>query len=155
MAAMSVGYQQLLDAAIGHLEELKAQGVKFVSLSPETLAALGPSPPQPAAVEPTIPGGPATPPPQTKPASQSPVVRPQSNMAAAPVSPLASTQNRDPALSTSSASAPVGRETKEAAMAELRARAMVCRKCAHLAASRKNVVFGVGDIHSPLMYVGE
>ena len=40
-------------------------------------------------------------------------------------------------------------------MAELRARAMVCRKCAHLAASRKNVVFGVGDIHSPLMFVGE
>ena len=40
-------------------------------------------------------------------------------------------------------------------MAELRARAMVCRKCPHLAASRKNVVFGVGDIHSPLMFVGE
>ena len=40
-------------------------------------------------------------------------------------------------------------------MAELRARAMVCRKCAHLAASRKNVVFGVGDIHSPLIFVGE
>src|SRR2546430_12625069 len=40
-------------------------------------------------------------------------------------------------------------------MTELRARAMVCRKCAHLAASRKNVVFGVGDVHSPLMFVGE
>jgi len=153
MAAMSVGYQQLLDAAIGHLEELKAQGVKFVSLSPETLAALGPSPPQPAAVEPTVPGRPSSPPPQTKP--QSPAVQPQSNMAAAPVSPLASKQNPDPALSASSAAAPAGRETKEAAMAELRARAMVCRKCPHLAASRKNVVFGVGDIHSPLMFVGE
>ena len=121
MAAMSVGYQQLLDAAIGHLEELKAQGVKFVSLSPETLAA----------------------------------VQPQSNMAASPVSPLASTQHPDPALSASSAAAPAGRETKEAAMAELRARAMVCRKCPHLAASRKNVVFGVGDVDSPLMFVGE
>src|SRR5881392_154847 len=155
MAAMSVGYQQLLDAAICHLEELKAQGVKFVSLSPETLAALGPSPAQPAAVEPAVPGRPSSPPPQTKPASQSPVVQPQSNMAASPVSPLASTQHPDPALSASSAAAPAGRETKEAAMAELRARAMVCRKCPHLAASRKNVVFGVGDIHSPLMFVGE
>ena len=153
MAAMSVGYQQLLDAAIRHLEELKAEGVNFVSLSPETLAALGPSPPQPAAVEPTVPGRPSSPPPQTKP--QSPAVQPQSNMAAAPVSPLASKQNPDPALSASSAAAPAGRETKEAAMAELRARAMVCRKCPHLAASRKNVVFGVGDIHSPLMFVGE
>src|SRR5216117_94560 len=121
MAAMSVGYQQLLDAAIRHLEELKAQGVKFVSLSPETLAA----------------------------------VQPQSNMAASPVSPLASTQNPDPALSASSASAPAGGETKGDAMAELRARAMVCRKCPHLAASRKNVVFGVGDVDSPLMFVGE
>ncbi|PYJ82990.1 MAG: hypothetical protein DME22_16855 [Verrucomicrobia bacterium] len=91
---MSVGYQQLLDAAICHLEELKAQGVKFVSVSPETLAALGPSPPQPAAVEPTVPGRPSSPPPQTKP--QSPAVQPQSNMAAAPVSPLASKQNPDP-----------------------------------------------------------
>jgi len=112
MAAMSVGYQQLLDAAIRHLEELKAQGVKFVSLSPETLAALGPSPAQPAAVEPTVSGGPSSPPPQTKPASQSPVVQPQSNMAVSPVSPLASTQNPDPALSASSASAPAGREPK-------------------------------------------
>src|SRR2546427_10611939 len=155
MAAMSVGYQQLLDAAIRHLEELKAQGVKFVSLSPETLAALGPSPAQPAAAEPTVPGGPSSPPPQTKPASQSPVVQPQSNLAVSPVSPLASTQNPDPALSASSASAPAGRETKEAAMAELRARAMVCRKCPHLAAARKNVVFGVGDVDSPLMFVGE
>ncbi len=46
-------------------------------------------------------------------------------------------------------------EVKQRAMAEVEARATVCRKCPHLAASRKNVVFGVGDIHSPLMFVGE
>ena len=40
-------------------------------------------------------------------------------------------------------------------MAALRARAAVCVKCPHLAASRKNVVFGVGDIHAALMFVGE
>lgn len=40
-------------------------------------------------------------------------------------------------------------------MAELRERARVCQKCLHLASSRKNVVFGVGDIHAPLMFVGE
>ncbi|MBM3840976.1 MAG: uracil-DNA glycosylase [Verrucomicrobia bacterium] len=40
-------------------------------------------------------------------------------------------------------------------MAALRERALVCRKCPHLAQSRKNVVFGVGDIHCPLMFVGE
>jgi len=32
---------------------------------------------------------------------------------------------------------------------------MVCVKCPHLAASRKNVVFGVGDISAQLMFVGE
>lgn len=32
---------------------------------------------------------------------------------------------------------------------------MACVKCPHLASSRKNVVFGVGSIESPLMFVGE
>jgi uracil-DNA glycosylase family 4 len=46
-------------------------------------------------------------------------------------------------------------ETKAAAFAELRQRAMACVKCAHLAASRKNVVFGVGDLNAQLMFIGE
>lgn len=46
-------------------------------------------------------------------------------------------------------------EAKAAAFAELRARAMVCVKCPHLASSRKNVVFGVGSINASLMFVGE
>lgn len=40
-------------------------------------------------------------------------------------------------------------------MEELRGRAAVCLKCPHLVKTRKSVVFGVGDIHSPLMFVGE
>ena len=40
-------------------------------------------------------------------------------------------------------------------MAELRQRALACVKCPHLVAARRNVVFGVGDIHSALMFVGE
>jgi len=40
-------------------------------------------------------------------------------------------------------------------MAELRRRAEACLKCPHLVKSRKNVVFGVGDIHARLMFVGE
>jgi DNA polymerase len=46
-------------------------------------------------------------------------------------------------------------KTKEEAMEELRGRARVCVKCPHLAATRQNVVFGTGDIHSRLMFVGE
>jgi DNA polymerase len=46
-------------------------------------------------------------------------------------------------------------EGKQPAMAELRRRAEACLKCPHLVKSRKNVVFGVGDIHARLMFVGE
>ena len=40
-------------------------------------------------------------------------------------------------------------------MAALRARALVCEKCEHLAKSRTQVVFGVGNIDAEVMFVGE
>src|ERR1039458_6186508 len=40
IALMSGAYHQLLDAAIQHLQELKARGVQFVPVAPETLAEL-------------------------------------------------------------------------------------------------------------------
>ncbi len=40
-------------------------------------------------------------------------------------------------------------------MAQLRERALACQRCPNLVATRQNVVFGVGDIHSSLMFVGE
>ncbi len=46
-------------------------------------------------------------------------------------------------------------EAKAAAFAELRQRVLPCVKCAHLAAARRNVVFGVGDINAQLMFIGE
>ena len=50
---------------------------------------------------------------------------------------------------------PKSQTEKSAAFAALRERALVCVKCPHLASSRKNVVFGVGDIDAHLMFVGE
>lgn len=50
---------------------------------------------------------------------------------------------------------PVAPVDLDTAMASLRARAMACVKCPSLATSRKNVVFGVGDIRAALMFVGE
>jgi DNA polymerase len=46
-------------------------------------------------------------------------------------------------------------EAKAAAFAELRQRALACVKCPRLAAARRNVVFGVGDINAQLMFIGE
>ena len=40
-------------------------------------------------------------------------------------------------------------------MAELRTRVLACVKCPNLVAARKSVVFGVGDIHARLLFVGE
>src|SRR2546425_8068380 len=53
------------------------------------------------------------------------------------------------------ASMPLTADAKAQAMAELRERALACLKCSHLASARKSVVFGVGDIHSSLLFVGE
>jgi uracil-DNA glycosylase len=68
-------------------------------------------------------------------------------------------------LGTQDASFQSGRESairnpqpaieKAAAFAALRERVSGCVKCAHLASSRKNVVFGVGNIDAQLMFVGE
>jgi uracil-DNA glycosylase len=116
-------YTQLLDATISHLESLKNRGARFVSVSPENLAALAQTPRR------------------TAPAAIAPAQVAPTNVA--PSSP--------PALV---ATAPVS-EAKAAAYAELRARALACVKCPHLASSRKNVVFGVGSPDASLMFVGE
>jgi uracil-DNA glycosylase len=49
---------------------------------------------------------------------------------------------------------PVAR-SKQAAMDEIMRRAMSCMQCAYLAASRKKVVFGVGNLDADLMFIGE
>ncbi|MGB8356152.1 MAG: uracil-DNA glycosylase [Chthoniobacteraceae bacterium] len=50
---------------------------------------------------------------------------------------------------------PVHGTDKAGRMNALRARALVCTKCAHLVKSRTQVVFGVGNIDAELMFVGE
>ena len=44
---------------------------------------------------------------------------------------------------------------KIAAFAALRERSLACVKCPNLVATRSTVVFGVGNIDSPLMFIGE
>ena len=147
-APMSSGYDQLLGATILHLEGLKARSVRHVAVSPETLRALTLPASKPAVLAP-LPGVrgsvPAevplkieheTPPSGTK-------LSPQiSGSAAAAIPAVAVAARLDPAAKT-------------AAFAELRMRVLACVNCPHLASSRKTVVFGVGNIDSPLMFVGE
>jgi DNA polymerase len=60
-----------------------------------------------------------------------------------------------PATPNVVASPPLDSAAKAAGMADLRQRVLGCIKCPALVRSRKNVVFGVGDIHASLMFVGE
>jgi uracil-DNA glycosylase family 4 len=152
MASMPDAYHQLLDAAIQHLQELKACGVQFVPVAPETLAALNQSrrlaPVRSRTTQPVLAPRPAPlgsrPAPITaKTAQPQPRIEQTLSLALAgqePVAPLA---------------AVLSREAKAAAFAELRERAMACMKCPHLAASRRNVVFGVGSLDAELMFIGE
>ena len=133
---MSTAYDQLLDATIQHLESLKSRGVRHVAIAPEPLRAL------------TRPAGTISAPPAAKivkpipaPAKQTAALVPSETITA-PV-PQSAIRNPQSAIE------------KAAAFAALRERALACVKCPHLAASRKNVVFGVGNIDAQLMFVGE
>ena len=152
---MSSAYDQLLDATIQHLESLKASGVRFVSVSPESLQALTKPPPRvapsPPPVPPPVVDRPTriTPPPATATSTQ----RPKPDIAPTAIEvalPLGL-----PSESPPPAAVPLSPEAKAAAFAALRERALACVKCERLAASRKNVVFGVGNINADLMFVGE
>jgi DNA polymerase len=50
---------------------------------------------------------------------------------------------------------PISESDKKTKLDQLRKLALQCQKCCHLAATRKNVVFGVGNINAELMLVGE
>jgi uracil-DNA glycosylase len=159
MPAMSASYDQLLDAAIRHLQDLKARGQRYIAVSSGTLQALAQPVPRADRVSPQVQD---TRPPQfasraTRPPTPAPAVRnpPPSPQPAAPSAvelalPLAGSGDTPPP-----AKAPLDPEAKAAAFAELRERAMACVRCPHLAASRRTVVFGVGNINAELMFIGE
>jgi uracil-DNA glycosylase family 4 len=125
---MPAAYNQLLDATIQHLEDLKSRGVRNVAVSPQTLRELAQSPriiPSSVQISKT----------EAMPKKSTPV---QSAITAPVLQPITSSSPE-----------------KSAAFAELQKRALICVKCQHLASSRKNVVFGVGSIDAQLMFVGE
>jgi DNA polymerase len=131
---MSAAYHELLDATIQHLEGLKARGVRHIAVAPETLRAFA----QPAKMISTTPAAKTVTPISMPPQETAAPVQPE--IISAPVSSLV-TRHSSP--------------EKAAAFTALRERALTCVKCPHLAASRKSVVFGVGNIDAQIMFVGE
>jgi uracil-DNA glycosylase family 4 len=133
-------FDTLLRATIDHLEDLKNHGAKFVMANPANIAALATRKTAPAKLGSASNNGvshlaPSRPMPRTP--APTPAAVP---LTAAPEPvPIVITPTGDKAVD----------------IAAIRDRAIVCVKCPNLAASRKNVVWGVGDIHSPIMFVGE
>ena len=125
-AGMANEFHTLLDATIQHLEGMKAHGTRHVAVTPATLQAL------------------------RTPAPQSPAAGRAGHASAA----NAGRPAKPGSLPLSSKVAPDGGD-KEAAMRSLAARVNGCTKCPHLVANRTQVVFGVGNAHARLMFVGE
>lgn len=156
---MSESYRQLLDATIQHLEGMKTRGVRHIAVSPESLRALAlparrttaaspkPQIQRPALGTPgTIPASARSFPVHTVAALGAPPATPKAAPAPAAIT--------DAPLPSSIFHPPSSLE-KTAAFAALRERAQACVKCPNLASSRKNVVFGIGNIEAQLMFVGE
>jgi len=143
---MPSAYDELLDATIQHLEGLKSRGVRHVSVATETLQALA----QPARAAAPASRFSSAPAPVVLRASQPEprIVKPADSPPVIPTSAVSKAEVTVPAT-------PLDPQVKAAAFASLRERALVCKKCEHLASSRKNVVFGVGNPDAELMFVGE
>jgi len=180
---MPAAYNELLDATIQHLENLKSRGVRQVAVTPETLRALAlPAKSQisnlKSQIESAATGAPVSDPARsvgvqasswarntlkrelqhTGPEAGAPhAIAPQSfstpQTFSSAPAPVAAPGTQTPEPGPEKP--PLNPQAKAAAFAVLRERALACVRCPHLASSRKNVVFGVGSIDAQLMFVGE
>jgi len=159
---MSSAYDQLLDATIQHLESLQASGVRHVAIAPETLRALT----LPVSRSPVTASSRREEAGASEPRHTSRVPPQESQSLVASADPVQKQSPPQPAVrpleSPGESSSPEAKShdpkseaEKAAAFDELRTRALACGRCPNLAASRKNVVFGVGNINAELMFVGE
>lgn len=149
---MGSDFSTLLEATLAHLSELQARGVQFIDVHPESLKALA----QPHRRA----GAPQPPSPATSRASQSPSPPPSfRNQASSPRPVLAAAPapalTPAPAVPSAPFPPPLPREARIAALDLLRAEALACQKCPHLAQVRTQVVFGVGNPEASLLFVGE
>ncbi len=155
---MSDAYAQLLAATIQHLEVLKSRGVRHVPVRPETLAALAGTPVKPAArPAPLSFAAPPAPAPAPRPVAAPrpvPPPTPAPPPAPAPVAPAPVVPPPPSVVVRAPVAIPAAGD-RAAAFAELRQRALACVQCPNLVASRRQVVFGVGNEAAELMFVGE
>lgn len=164
-------FQYLLDATLRHLQDLRTEGVPYLSLDKEGLGRLlrGASASMAAGKAAHGPV-PVPSPSHSQPTSQGPMVRGQvfepRKMPPDPApfsdESLRFSLRRVERLPEAGGPVPppsVARvepvADRNAAMEELRRQALVCQQCPHLVKTRTQVVFGVGSVEAELMFVGE
>ena len=142
---MSEAYNELLAATIQHLEGLKLRGVRHVAVAPESLRALA-LPARPVQISNL----------KSQIQSAAPAaVAPQNFSMPPKKSPAPATRVQTPPVAAFRPEITSASPAKAKAFLALRERVLACVKCPHLASSRTSVVFGVGNIDSPLMFIGE
>ncbi|MDX1950723.1 MAG: uracil-DNA glycosylase [Verrucomicrobiota bacterium] len=137
-------YDELLDATISHLHRLKKRGKRWITVDAAILGRVSGK-----EVEISKPAVKAVTPVKTGEVRQSP----SASMTTPPVPAKGSRVAVPERLGIENKGESPG--NRREALEQLRSRALVCVKCPHLAATRTNVVFGVGDIEARLMFVGE
>src|ERR1039458_7925468 len=141
-------YQSVLEATEAHLRSLQADGVRFLHIQAETLAALQQPVPEPPSLN-------LDPNPNLLPVTEpEPPVMAEITAPPSLALPIVGQAEKAAPLAAAVA-AGLGSEEKAAALAALRERALACVQCPHLVKSRRSVVFGTGDVHARLMFVGE
>lgn len=151
-------YNDLLEATIDHLEDLKRQGTRYVPVTPDLLKSF-----DIRAQKSATPASPQTPSQPAQRHSTPSTARVTNPLAPTFVAPAAAPTAPTPQTKTAAPVAPNFVEPivfsknagKLIAFNDLRERALACQKCPNLVASRKNVVFGVGSIDAELMFIGE
>ena len=168
---MGQGFDQLLDSAIGHLQNLKDEGVKSLPLSQEGIAAMrellqlrsqradsgqgavrGHTDQKPKAS------------PQLGQTRQSASLADTVSHKVSKPMPVRPKTPAEQTAQVAEATDLVGRvddwplipsRDKPDKLQAIRSQAEACQKCSHLAMSRQQVVFGVGDHDAEIMFVGE
>ena len=151
---MSTDYERLLDATLEHLQQLKREGRRFIPVTSAGWELFETRATKLKTAQDSVPeithsssAQPCEPAPRRQAATS---ISPPGSFAIGNAQPMLI-----PAAEPSPQAVPMDKESKIRAMQALQAQVMSCVKCPHLAASRKKVVFGVGDIHANLMFVGE
>ncbi|MGO8763919.1 MAG: uracil-DNA glycosylase [Limisphaerales bacterium] len=137
-------YLSALEATEDYVRSLQSMGVRFLHVQEKTLFALR----QPLAEQAVTTVLREESEPRVPDVEKPPVVP-------VVIPPDAVKNTVSPSPSIPPAAAGLGREEKAAMMVAVRERALACVKCPHLVKSRRTVVFGTGDIHARLMFVGE